>query len=69
MDLFTTLAIAGTLIAVAVGAGWMGARPPNPHKGPRLVPWRPIMLLAAAGSAPFLVHALNLMGLVTGQGR
>lgn len=66
MDLPTTLAIAGALIAVALFAGWRGARPWDPRRGPRMIPWRPIMVLAAALAMPFLVHALNLVGLVTG---
>ena len=28
--------------------GWLGARPPNPHKGPRLLPYRLLMMLTAA---------------------
>jgi hypothetical protein len=58
-----TLAIGAGLAALAAFAGWRGARPPNPHRGPRLVPWRFIMLLAAAGLLPLLAHMANLMGL------
>lgn len=32
----------------AAFAGWRGARPPNPHRGPRLIPWRFVMVLMAA---------------------
>ena len=41
-------AVAAGLVALAVFAGWRGSRPPNPHKGPRLMPWRMIMMLSAA---------------------
>ncbi len=49
MELPLTLTLAGGFVAMAVFAGWRGARPPNPHRGPRLVPWRFLMLLAAVG--------------------
>jgi hypothetical protein len=69
MDLRTTLIILAALVVLAVFSGWRGARPPNPHKGPRLAPWRFIMLLAAAGALLMLVHAVNLLGVTTGNGR
>jgi hypothetical protein len=56
MDLQTTLILAGSLLAIAVFAGWRGARPPNPNRGPRLMPWRFIMLLAAASLVFVLGH-------------
>jgi len=67
MDLPLTLTIAGVLLTLALFAGWRGARPPNPHRGPRLMPWRFIMLLAAAGLLAMLVHVVNLLGMTTGQ--
>ena len=67
MDLPLTLAICAGLLALAVFAGWRGARPPNPHRGPRLMPWRFIMLLASAGLLATLVHVVNLLGLTTGR--
>lgn len=67
MSLQTTLAIAAALLALTVFAGWRGARPSNPAKGPRMVPWRMIMLLSAACSMPMLVHILNLLGMKTGR--
>ena len=67
MSFPTTLAIAAALLALAAFAGWRGARPSNPLKGPRMIPWRMIMLLAAACSMPMLVHLLNLMGVMTGR--
>jgi len=67
MDFPLTLAISAGLLALAVGSGWMGARPPNPHKGPRLMPWRLIMLLSAAVLMVVLAHLLNLVGVTTGR--
>jgi hypothetical protein len=67
MEMTLTLAAGAAFLALAVFAGWRGARPPNPHKGPRLMPWRFIMLLAAACVVPMIVHAVNLMGFTTGH--
>lgn len=41
----------------------MGARPVNPNKGPRMVPWRFLMLLTFTASLLLLVHLLTLLGL------
>ncbi len=68
MDFPLTLAISAGLLALTLGAGWLGARPPNPHKGPRMVPWRMIMLLSAAVLMVVLAHLLNLAGVTTGRG-
>jgi hypothetical protein len=65
MDMPLTLTICAGLLAVVLFAGWRGARPPNPRRGPRLMPWRFIMLVAAACLPPLLFHLANLAGLVT----
>ncbi|MFN3523589.1 MAG: hypothetical protein ACK4YQ_15185 [Phenylobacterium sp.] len=67
MDLHLTLALAALALAVAVFSGWRGARPPNPHKGPRLAPWRFIMVTSATVLLLLLVHAVNLLGVTTGR--
>ena len=67
MDLPVTLALAALALAVAVFSGWMGARPPNPHKGPRLAPYRFIMVTSATVLMLLLVHVVNLMGVTTGR--
>ena len=64
-----------TLVAAAAGAGlaalfgWLGARPPDLRRGPRLAPWRFLMLLAGAWTLFMLVHVANLLGIQTGGGR
>lgn len=67
MTLTVTLALAAAFLALAVFAGWRGARPPNFAKGPRLAPWRFIMLLAAAAALLMVVHLVNLLGMTTGR--
>ena len=66
MTLGPTLALAAVFLALAGFAAWRGARAPNPHRGPRLIPWRLIMLLAATGAILMIVHLLNLGGMSTG---
>lgn len=62
-----TLAATAFFAALAVFAGWRGARPPDLARGVRMIPWRPIMVFSAAGVLLMLVHAVNLMGFHTGR--
>jgi len=67
MSFSVTLACTAGFLALAVLSGWLGARPPNPHRGPRMAPWRFIMLLSAAGALLMIVHLVNLLGVTTGR--
>lgn len=67
MSLNLTLILFAAFAALAVFAGWRGARPLDFARGPRMIPWRFIMLLATAAALPFLVHLVNLMGVRTGR--
>jgi hypothetical protein len=67
MDLDLTLALTIGLAVLAIFSGWRGSRPPNLMKGPRMMPWRFIMLAAIAGALMMLVHLLNLVGVTTGH--
>ena len=60
MDIRTALSVAGMCAMVSVFAGWRGARPPNPMKGPRMVPWRFVMVLAATGALLFGISAAHM---------
>jgi len=64
MNLTTTLILLGVALAVMVFCGWRGARPPDPFKGPRMMPWRFIMIGAAAVALLLLVHLTTLFGAV-----
>ena len=61
MDMTQTLAASAAFLVLAAFSGWRGARPPNPHKGPRLAPWRFMMLLSAAVLIFLLGHAVHLL--------
>jgi hypothetical protein len=67
MDLKVTIAAAAGFLALGVLCGWLGARPPNPHRGPRLIPYRAIMVACAVGVLMMLVHLVNLLGVTTGR--
>jgi len=67
MDMPTTLTALAVAVAVAVAAGWMGARPPDPRRGPRLAPYRMIMLLSGTVAVLLIVHLVNLGGVSTGR--
>lgn len=49
------------MVAV-VFTGWRGARPPNVVKGPRMMPWRFLMLLSGAMTFFLLIHVTTLLG-------
>ena len=57
-----TLTLLAATIAVAVFSGWRGARPPDLSKGPRMMPWRFIMLLAGALTFLLLIHLASVLG-------
>jgi hypothetical protein len=67
MGLTPTIALALAAAALAASFGWLGARQPDPGKGPRLVPWRMLMALAAAATLVLVVHLVNLLGFATGR--
>jgi hypothetical protein len=57
MDARTLLALSAGCAALAVFSGWRGARPPNPLKGPRMIPWRWLMVVSA--TAAILLFSLS----------
>ena len=67
MDFGITLGGAVGVTALGVLFGWLGARPPDLRKGPRLVPYRFLMALCAVAVMMLLVHLVNLSGFTTGR--
>ena len=67
MELTLPLTVILTIVCGLFAAlfGYMGARPMNLHKGPRMVPWTFLMLLAFTATLFLLVHLLNLIGIQT----
>ena len=60
MSLTLTLILLAASLALLVFAGWRGAQLPNVVKGPRMVPWRFVMLLAGVLAFLLLVHLAAL---------
>lgn len=67
MDYPVTLAVLAGFVLFGVFCGWRGAQPSNPLKGVRMTPWRPLMVISAAGALLMLVHLANLAGMQTGR--
>jgi len=63
MELSATLAVTTAFVGLTVLAGWRGSRPPDLLKGPRMIPWRLIMVTSAAVVLVLLVHLASLLGL------
>jgi hypothetical protein len=63
MDLIVTTALLAFSIALMVFFGWRGARPPDIRKGPRLVPYRLLMLLMAGAILVLVTHEVSFLGL------
>ncbi len=68
MELWITLAALFAAALLAGLFGWLGARKPDPARGPRLAPYRFLMLLFAAVVLMMVVHLVNLAGFHTGRG-
>ena len=62
MSLTLTLILLGLALALMVFTGWRGALPPDPMKGPRLMPWRFLMIGAAGVALLLLIHLATLFG-------
>lgn len=67
MDLPLTAALTAACFLSAVFCGWRGALPFDPVKGPRMIPWRPLMVAFTVAAIMLLVHLVNLLGVVTGR--
>lgn len=67
MSLSVTLGLCGLFLSLGVFCGWRGARPFDPRRGPRLIPYRFLMVLCGAVLLYLLAHLVNLMGVTTGR--
>ena len=65
MDQTTTLVIGAIAALLTAFFGWRGALPPNFVTGPRLIPYRFLMLLSASALSMMVVHLANLHGIET----
>ena len=62
MDMIPTLIVLTLSIGLMLFAGWRGGRPLDLTRGPRMMPWRFIMLLSGALASLLLIHVTTLLG-------
>lgn len=67
LELIPTVILTCIASALTIFCGYMGQRPMNPKRGPRMVPWRFLMLLLVIVAMMLGGHVLTLLGFVTGQ--
>jgi len=67
VDVISTLGLAIICAVAAALFGWRGAQPLDIRKGPRLIPWRPMMAASALAALLLVVHLVNLLGIATGR--
>jgi len=67
LDVPITLAVALAAALLAGLFGWLGARKPDPARGPRLAPYRFLMVVSAAVVMLMAIHLINLAGFHTGR--
>lgn len=63
MNQTVTAILLGVLVVFAAFCGWRGAKPPNIGRGPRMVPWRGMMVTSAAIILVLLAHLARLRGM------
>ncbi len=63
LTLNVILLAGGALLTVLFG--WLGARPMNILKGPRMMPWRFLMLLAAVFTLFWFTVLMHRLGLAS----
>jgi hypothetical protein len=66
MSLPITLAILIPAVILFAYGSWRSALPADPLK-PRLIPWRPVMMIAGVVALVMLVHVVNTLGFETGN--
>jgi len=66
MDWALTASLAIAAFAAAAFCGWRGALPFDPVKGPRMIPWRPLMVAFGTLGLFLLVHLVTLARAATG---
>jgi hypothetical protein len=63
LDLPVTIGLIALAAALAALFGFIGSRPPDLSKGPRMVPWSFLMLLCVAAAVVLLVHLVTMVGI------
>lgn len=67
LSLTSTLIIFAGCLALFLLARWRSGQPVRPERGPRLIPWTLIAILAAAFGVIMIAHLAELAGLDLSQ--
>jgi len=67
LDLIPTVILFGVASALAIFCGYMGQRPMDLKRGPRMVPWRFLMLMMVLAALLMAVHVRSLLGFASPQ--
>jgi len=62
LELIPTLILFGVASVLAIFCGYMGQRPMDLKRGPRMVPWRFFMLMMVLVALLMAVHLRSLFG-------
>ena len=62
MSMTVTLALIAAFLAAGVFCGWRGSLPPTFKNGPRMIPWRPLMVVNALIVVVLMAHVGGLLG-------
>jgi hypothetical protein len=61
LDLIITLTLITATAGLAVLFGWLGARPLDLKRGPRMAPYRLLMMLSAVATVIAATHLVSLL--------
>ncbi len=67
LEFWITLLVLFAAALTSALFGWLGARKPDPSRGPRLAPYRFLMLAFAAVVVMMAAHLVSLTGLNPGR--
>ena len=67
MGWIPTLGLTAGCLITLLFCAWRDTRPPDLVKGPRMAPYRPIMIITVVLLLMLVVHMVNLLGVQTGR--
>jgi hypothetical protein len=68
MEWIITLCVIGVSLVMTGFAAWQSGRPRKDSLQTKWIPWRFVVLVSGAVLVLAVVHAVNLMGIETGNG-
>jgi hypothetical protein len=62
MGLIPTILLAALALGLTIFCGWRGAKPLKTILKPRMVPWRPLMVVCFVAWVAVMAHLVTLLG-------